>query len=410
MPTLASTNRVQLSYKAEAAGFPGVPVTATPGNLLRITGESLSNDLKKESDKEIRSDRQRVSSTTVGATVGGGLNVHMQYGEYDALLSALMQSDWVPSGLNGSFTCSAAYATSTTITATAALPAAGVLQPGQWIQVTHPLANAGLPQLVRISAAAAAPTTSLITLDASTPVSVVASGAMFIKGARLSNGTTVKSFTVEMKIDGIAVPVYQTYRGMHVSKFSTSFNSGAMTDGTFDFMGLTMASGTATLLNASMTPSLNFDVQNAVTGVGNIWEAGAPLVSTSIKTFSLNIDNSLRAQEAIGTLGAVGIGVGTLVASGSLEIYFADGSLYNKFLTDAYTSLIVSTKDAAGNGYVFTFPKVQLTSAKANAGSKDSDLMASYNWEAYADAGNAVAALQKTLFIDRFGVAVTLPT
>ena len=183
-----------------------------------------------------------------------------------------------------------------------------------------------------------------------------------------------------------------------------------MTDGNFDFVGLTMASGTAKLLNAAAADSLGFDVQNAVTGVGKIWEAGVPLTSTSIKSMSMTIDNTLRAQEAIGTLGAVGVGAGTFMVSGSLEIYFADGSLYNKFIGDVYTSLCVSTQDTAGNGYVFSFPKVQLTSAKTDAGGKDSDLMASFNWEAFADVGNSEPTLRQTMFIDRVGVAVTLPT
>jgi hypothetical protein len=121
---------------------------------------------------------------------------------------------------------------------------------------------------------------------------------------------------------------------------------------------------------------------------------------------SMDLDSALRAQDAIGHLGLVGVGIGTFMAKGNLDVYFSDGSLYTKFLNDTYTSITISTKDSAGNGYVFCFPRVMLTNAKVEAGGKNSDLTASFQWEAYADTANAVAALRKTVLIDRLGVAV----
>lgn len=404
MPVLASTNRVQLTYKPEAV--PGTPVTASACYALRITGESLNFDVKKESDKEIRSDRQRTSSTSVSAQAGGSLNIHMQYAEYDELFAGLLQSAWVVSGTLGVTTSAATTYTATTIVASATLP---VLAKGQWVQVSHPLRNSGAEELIRVSGTVA-PTTSLITLDASTPLAVVGSGSCVLSSSRLTNGTTLKSYTLQMKISDIAVPLYQTFKGMFVSKFNVTFNSAALTEGSFDFLGFRMTSQTSSGLHATVTASTTNDIQNAVTGVGTVWEAGVPLTSTFIKSFGLTIDNSLRAQEAIGNYGLVGVGVGTLMVSGTAEIYFADGSLFDKFVNDTYTSFTISTKDASGNGYVFTFPRVMLTSAKVDAGGKDSDLMASFTWEAYADVNNADPTLRQTLFIDRFGDAVTMPT
>lgn len=404
MSTLASTNRVQFSYKPEAV--PGTPVTASACYALRMTGESLNFDIKKESDKEIRADRQRTSSTSVSAQASGGLNVHMQYAEYDALFAALLQSDWVVSGVLGVTVSANTTYTATTIVATATLP---VLAKGQWLQISHPLRNSGAEELVRVSPTVA-PTTSLITLDANTPLAVVGSGSCTLSSSRLTNGTTLKSFTMEMKISDIAVPLYQTFKGMFVSKFNVTFNSAALTEGSFDFIGFNMTSQATSGLHATVTASQPHDIQNAVTGVGNVWEGGAPMSTTFIKSLGLTIDNSLRPQEAIGTYGLVGVGVGTLMVSGTAEIYFADGALFDKFVSDVYTSFTVSTKDPSGNGYVFTFPRVMLTSAKVDAGGKDADLMASFGWEAFADVNNADSSLRKTVFMDRFGVAVTLPT
>jgi hypothetical protein len=116
---------------------------------------------------------------------------------------------------------------------------------------------------------------------------------------------------------------------------------------------------------------------------------------------SLDLDNALRAQDAIGTLGAVGIGSGTCMVSGSMEIYLADGVLYDKFVANTETSLSWSAVDTAGNGYVFTLPKVKFSDAKITGGALNSDAMLSVSFTGLMD-----PVLLKTLVIDRVGNGV----
>lgn len=403
MPTLGTTNRVQLRYIPEATF--GVTPVAGNGINLRMTGESLDYTLTKDSDKEIRQDRQRTSATTTNADAVGDVKVHIQYAEYDKLFAALLQSAWAAYGVNGVGTTFTSTATATTLTAAVApttTSAFTTLQKGQWFQVQGAGLNVG--KYLRVSTVTA-PTSTVITLDPNTPALVETSVAgVMLSTSRLTNGTTQSSFTLERSMNDIVQ--FMAYRGMTISKFSTSFASGSLTEGSFSFMGKDMIRGVVTTLPGTPVASQAYDIQNAVTGVGNIWEAGVPLASSFIKTLSLDIDNTMRAQEAIGVLGNAGLGTGTFVCKGSLELYFADGTMFDKFLSDTYTSLSLYTRDKAGNGYVFTLPKVMLTAGKVQSGAKDTDLMATFDWEAYADLTNAVVALQQTVFIDRLGVAV----
>lgn len=420
MPTqvLASTNREQLAYIPET-DFGVIPVAGNPF-ALRQTGEGLTFNVTKENDKEISPDGQLTSSTTTGAQADGDIKVHVQYAEYDRFLASTLRSAWAVFGVNGvgatfgttTVTAGTMGTVASVITASSATAGASIwtnLKPGQWFRLNMP-AHVNDGKLCRVSASVA-PTTTVLTLDVNTPLAVagVVAGCS-ISTSRLTNGVTLQSFTIEKQM--LDVNQFHTYRGMHPSKFSTSFASKQLTEGTFTFLGkdmLTSGTGqtlTTTRLPGTIVASQAYDIQNAVTGVGNIWENGAPLASTFIKSMSLDIDSGLRVQDAIGFLGAVGIGIGTFVAKGSLEVYFADGAMFQKFLNDVYTSITLSTKDAAGNGYVFTFPRVMLTSAKVVAGGKDSDLMASFEYTAYADKPNANATLRQTVFIDRFGAAV----
>jgi hypothetical protein len=410
--TLASANRVQLCYVPESS-FGDVPVVGTPYNL-RMTGESLNFDVSKENDKEINSAAQMTSVSTVSAQASGDIKVHMQYGEYDRFFASTLRSTWAAYGTNGvgtvftgSVTAGTLGTVASVITASAApttTSAFTTLKPGQWFKLNMPTsANDG--KFVRVSTSVA-PTTTTITLDVNTPlVLATAIANSSVATSRLTNGVTITPFSIERQISEVSQ--YMVFRGMYPSKFSTSFASGGLTEGTFSFIGKDMLRRGTTWLTGAPNASLAFDIQNAVSGVGNIWENGAPLASTFIKSLSMDLDSGLRAQDAIGTLGLVGVGIGTFMAKGSLEVYFADGVLFDKFLGDVFTSISFSTKDTAGNGYIITFPRVQLTSAKVMAGAKDSDLMASFEYTAYGDIANANAALRQTMFIDRVGAAVT---
>jgi hypothetical protein len=90
-----------------------------------------------------------------------------------------------------------------------------------------------------------------------------------------------------------------------------------------------------------------------------------------------------------------------------MSVYFADGNLFDKFVANTNSSLIFSSLDTAGNGYVFTVPVANVSSWKVTAGSKDQDLMAEINFIGLRDAPNAIPALQKAIFIDRVGTATT---
>jgi hypothetical protein len=388
MPTLASTSRAQLAYILESV-FGTTPVAGN-GAYLRMTGESLNFDVTKETSKEIRSDRQTSSQVPVGAQAGGGFNFELSYNEFDAFFASTLQDAWSVYGTNGVGSTFSGTFTTTTITAGAAPVGANAfttLKKGQWFRLLAPTdSNDG--KLLRVSTITS-PTSTVITLDASTPL--VAAGPIAncaLQTSRLVNGTTKTSFSIEKSYNDVTQ--FFLFKGMTPSKLSLKFASAALTTGSFEFAA-----------------SKAFNIQNAVTGVGQLWEGTGPLTSSFIKSLSLDYDNSLRPQQAIGTFGLVGVGNGTIALKGSLEVYFADGAIYDKFIANTNTQIIIATQDEAGNGYVFTMPVVNLSNGKIVAGAKDQDLMATFDFMALSDDSNADATLRKTLIIDRVGVAAT---
>jgi hypothetical protein len=407
MPTFAVSSRAQLSYIKETVF--GTTPGAGNGRNLRMTGESLNFDLSKEDSKEIRNDRQTVGASTVDASAQGGFNFHLQYSEYDQFMEGALQNTFGLYGTNGVGTTFTATFATGSITAAVAptgtsdfTAAVTGLQCGQWFKMVAP-ANANDGKFFRVHPTTA-PTTTVITLDASTPATAGAGVAnCAVATARLTNGSVQPSFTLEKSFTDVTQ--FLTYRGMTVNKMALNFSAAALTDGSFDFMGKDAVRNIAKQLPGALTASNAFEIQNGVKGVGVLWEGTAPITSTSIKTFSVNVENNLRGQKALGTLGNVSIGSGDFDASGSMEVYFADGTQFDKFLSDTYTQLIIGSNDVARNGYVLSFPRVMLMNAKVVAGSKNADIMATFDWMAFADTQNAIPALRQTMFVDRCGVA-----
>jgi hypothetical protein len=401
--SLASTSAVQVRYIPEAT-FGVTPIAGNPLNL-RVTGESMSYDITKTVSMEINATRSSSSMVSTGAKASGDLNGEMQYREYDRLMESTLQSTFSAYGTNGVGTSFTADFTATTITAAVAPTGTSdftTLKLGQWFRMTTGGANND--KLFRVSSTVA-PTTTVITLDAGTPAAVASTVATcVIQSRRLTHGITQTSFTIEKNMTDVGV--FEAFTGMTPSKMAISIQSGNLSTINFSFMGKSAAMTTVTALPGTPAASYAFDVQSGVTGTScQVWEGGVPLTSTFVKSLSLDYDNALREQDALCTLGSVAIGSGTIALTGSMSVYFADKTLFDKFVADTDTSFIFSTMDGLGNGYVFSMPVVTVSSYQITAGGKDADLMADVKFTALRDAANADATLQKVLFIDAFGAA-----
>lgn len=397
---LADTSRVNLRGVLE--GVFGVIPAGNCANI-RMTGESLAFALQLARSAEIRSDRQSPDSVIVGATASGGFNFELSYNEFDTYLESVMQGTWTVYGTNGVGTVFNGTWTANTLTAGVA-PVGGsaftTLRLGQWFRNGAPTGlNAGKWFKVH---EVTAPTATVITLDAATPASVegpIANTAL--QTSTISNGSTQRSFALEKGFTDINQ--YFAYRGMTSASMSMALRSGQQVTGSFDFLGKDIVRGGAQQLPGVAQASKTFDVMNAVSGVGHLMEGGTILAGTFIKSLDFGLNNQLRGRDAIGSLGNVSIGAGTVDISGSMSVYLADGTLYDKFLNNTPSKLSFRMVDAAGNGYIVSLPRIEYGDARVQAGAINQDAMIDLPFLASMDTVSG-----KTMFIDRVGVAAPL--
>lgn len=392
---LASTSKTEMAYVEETA-FGETPVAGSPLKM-RMTGESLNYDVQSESSTEINATRQIADSVHVGATAQGAINLELNYREYDPFLEALLAGTYDELGVGGVLAVAeATFDTGANTIACTATEFTDIVV-GQWISVLGAAAGANVG-VYRVTVA----TGSLITLDTDTPLAAdIGPVACDVTGSRLSNGVeALRSFSLEKNFSDVTQ--FFLYRGMSPSKLSLSFDTGSLLKGALDFMGADSIRTAVTSMPSAPGISQAFGIMNAVTGVGTILLDDDIIADTYIKSAKIDIDAVLRGQDAIGNLGNVGIGQGTFKIGGTLEMYLADGAIYDQAIANTTVSIQIPVYDVAKNGYAFIFKNVKFGVPTVQAGSKDADVMLSVPFNAVAPDISA----DKMVIVDRFGAAL----
>lgn len=256
---------------------------------------------------------------------------------------------------------------------------------GQWIKIggtatANKFATAANNGFARIRAIAA----SALTLD-SLPVgwSTDSGTGKLIDiwfGDFIKNGTTERSYTIEMQYDGTTPTTYEYYAGSEISTLNFQMDSQAILTSTVGIMGSVATSGTSRFASATTLPAPTEDVMNSSSDVGQFRENGVIVSGPNfIMNASVAIDNTLRMQNAIGSVAAVGIGVGRFQVTGVLNTYFGDTNLLDKVRNNTASSVDFIVKKN-GRAYVIDIPRIKFESGSPTVQGIDTDIMIELNY------------------------------
>lgn len=394
---MSDSNRSQLAYVAETT-WGTTPGTATL-KKLRFTDESLSFNIENIQSNEIRSDRQTQDLIQTGADCSGGVNFELSYAAQDDLIAAALWDAWVGVGGGAVAEITSAdspsdfvlVATNNTITLGASISHS--ILAGQWIELTGSTADDGYHLVTNV--------TGQVLTVASTPgittgETLGTSEAATIRGSRLRNGTTEYPFSIERY--HADKTQYFGFTGMVVNSLSINAAAASILTGSFDFIGKSGTRG-GTSIGATYTSAPTNDVMNAVANVAQIME-GATLAQISgifIQELSFTLNNNVRGLQAIGVLGNADLGVGNCEVTGTLNMYFQNGNIYDKYIAGTESGMSFKVQDLAGNAYIFTFPRVKFQSDAINVSGLNTDVMENLEWQAIRH-----ATYNYTIGIDRF--------
>jgi len=404
---LASTAAAQLRYLKEDS-YGSIP-TGTP-KKLRMTGEDLKFEVQSETSKEINSSRQVSNSLQVGAEASGNINLELSYAEYDPFIEGVLASSFTVFGTGGVKAINiTSDSTANTISDADLLGSFSGLSAGQWISVSGGTAIDGIYRIASLTA-------DVLTIDSATPVATTISTAVSasVSSSRIANSasTALQSFSIEKAFTD--VNQYFMFVGMVANSLDLNFATAQIVTGTVGFIGKGSSRAAATQFpGGAPSASQAYEAMNAVDGLGAVSggiggillrdsSSNDLLSSTFIQSMKISIDAKARGQKAIGVKGNAGVALGTFSITGTIDVYLADGSVYDEALADNLVSLSFPVHDGNNNGYAISLENCKLGVPTVVAGSMDSDVMLSIPVTAVAPD----TSTDKMIYIDRFGAAV----
>lgn len=383
---MADSSQVQVSYLLETS-LGVIPNSAF--QALRLTGGSnFGQTTSTVRSNEIRGDAQRAGTFRTDIAASPTLNVELSPGTFDDFMQALLRGTWSTAvnlaGTDISATGTGFASTSTNLTTNVAV--------GQWVYVGG-FANTAINAWYKVTAA----TATTMTTSPAPAATATAGAAVTIKGSYVRNGQTERSFAMQKRHLDLTNR-YLLLTGNRIGTGSFTIQPGQLITGSFSCEALNAATATAGAGNGSVTAAGSTQVLNAVDNVFRVMIGGTEVTSLFITQIQFNVNMNPRRQNAIGTLGARGIGMGAADVTGSIEMYLDNNSWVQLTNYLAFTKQSLSfAVSVNGAGYVIEFPNMVFTNEPGSLDGNDVDTLLKFTFSAEPGTiGSSTSTIQVT--------------
>lgn len=365
------TNLGSLYYARETA-WGETPNGTKTLKELNITGESL--DVVKEAapSEAIHSHRGVGQMVKTGLAARGGINTEFAMADYNDWLESLLATTWVTATETVTGTVAGQV-----ITISGTFSAA--IQKSRYIKIALAATsgNNGIKKVVSW-------TTNTVTLAAGSLSGSDASDVMEMTYNYLINGNVVTSYLVERKYGNLDTPHFIYWTGMMIDSAAFSMGSKAKVGVNWNFIGESPVSSASTGGSGSPTAKPTSVILTTNANVGTIYENGSAIV-VDVSSLNQTISNGLRERPALGYDATLKPGLGNFEASGTLEAYFSDKALLDRFLNHSDSILEYSMSTSAPTLLNFYMPKIKLTTGNAPITGRSADIMQSLGFYALPD-------------------------
>jgi hypothetical protein len=266
------------------------------------------------------------------------------------------------------------------------------LLPGEWLKVGGTAAGTQSETTanndwVRIAATPAITATTIVLDVVPTGWTSDTNAAKTIRvwqGQSIKNASVDKSYSIEEQFTDHSPVTYQIFTGMKVNTLGFELGAAAIINSTVNWMGKDASMSETRFAGSTDVVATTSEILNTSSDVGRIGENGVPVADPNfVLEGSININNNLRRQNAIGTLGSVGIGSGEFSVTGSLNSYFGNKDVAEKVINNDESSFDIRVFDAASQAMVFDLPKMKFSAGAPNVPGKNQDVTVPLEYQAY---------------------------
>lgn len=379
---MSDSSSVQLYYAAEAIwGLD--PTTKSPLYQLkefRQTGESLAKTTQTAVSEEIVADRQVKDIVRVAVGSGGDVGTELSYGAHDDLIQGAMMDTWTNTlnVLGVTITISNVSPLNQIVISGSPLPLKNQ-RVGSYLWVTGSgVGNDGFYLITALNT-----TTGVATVSPKFTATESANAALRVRCSHIKNGVTKRSFLLEKQFTDLSPVQAHYFPGCRVGQWGLNIAPGAILTGSFTFLGKNGFSRNQTSGNGNPTPASTGDVGNAVDNISNVRYNNAASVF-NLTQVAFQIANGLREQPAVANLANIGIGLGRIQLTGTINAYFESRALMDDYLnyteTDLAFAIVIGTQ-----AYHIFIPAMKFTNGRVLAEGNDQDVLAQMEFTARKD-------------------------
>ncbi len=380
---MSDANRLRLSLIPEVT-FAVTP-TSTPAFLiLPTTGQSLRDRLGYQQSQTIRSDRNVKDLVRLSKASGGGLPCELTYSASTEALFAAIRATLCSSGETAVTTEVTSVTSSSNVLSVGSANVETGVEVGDILRIRN--ASDVLVAYVKVSAVDSGAHTVTVTgatiPNASTTYKV-------LRGARMKNGTTEYSYSVEAARTDIDIA--QIFTGQVFDSMDLSVSDEAITTANFSLMGSSSTrvdapvsgSGTTALY---MTGATYTDpASNPVLDSIAVPELRVADGAYAAKSIGITLSNNVAARTQIGALGPQSMRRGSFGAQIRVRAYMDGFDDLDDFANNTETDIWFVMIDANNRGWSFSFPQCKFSDAGADTQGLDQDDYKDLALTAYLD-------------------------
>ena len=368
-----------------------IPSTFLEDSLLYIRGNQLYEGLW------LVGDRSSQGATDVPVTRADGKTGAMATGQQDMEVFGV--------GVEGGSDDVVEAATPKTITLTGS-PLAVVnakdadnksLQPGDWIgvlagSVSPKKIDSGFYRITNVGTGGVLTYDSKIEQSEGWTSPIAPGKTRIFFSDTLKNGVTKKSFTLLERFHtvkgppvggGLAAHAQSQYSGCFTDMFNLSFESQAIVTGSFNFMGFSSKYLSTIIPDGRIIDEPQEKILNSSSNIGKVYLGEQEVTGPNyIESASFSLNNNSRRQNAVGSIGSIGIAGGTCDITGNLTTYFGNVALAQDVINNTEKSFKALFADGLGKRMLLDIPRIKFSSGSPGVPGKNEDIKVPLEYQA----------------------------
>lgn len=385
---MSDSNRLRVSLVKEDTY--GTTPTSPAMAVLETTGQSLRDILGYQQSQTIRNTANVKDLVRLSKSAGGGLPCELVYPVFGSTPGQAAYQLWESllrtTGEVQIATIEDGSTRILTITSGGNTIVRSGSVPGSW--VTDGYAVGDIVQVAWASGASSrwgkvtAVSTLTLTLqlgDGFTWASTVATGIIVSRGIRMTNGTTDRSFSIE--IAALDVGKYQVFTGQVVDGASLTVADQAITTANFTFQGSSSTRGDAAISGATYTNPTASPVLDAI-GVPHFYLGGN---SYACKSFSVELSINAAPRTQVGALGPQSMRRGQFAANGRVQAYFQTFTEIDAYTGNTPSDFWMVLRDSNTSALAISFPQMKWSDISAPDRGVNQDRYIEGSFTAYED-------------------------